>query len=300
MADPFDPPEHGPLRDTSLVWRLSLWGGAATVAVAAALLVLNADLGLDRIVQALSQPAPGQQVALEDTLLKRVEAQRVEENRRLETRLRELAADRDKLNARLATLEQNFSDLTGSIKRDMAALAVTKPAAPAPALAPPPAVTHVAPKPEARLEPRAEAKPQDKQEVALPAEGPVPAAEGPTAAATQPPQTANVPMPPTRMAAAPTATPDEPRKAELGVDLGGARSMEILQARWVAVKANFGPVIEGLRPLAGYDDRPGIIPYRLIVGPLPNAAAAAQICTRMHASKVPCRTVDYVGEKLAP
>ncbi len=291
MADPFDPPEHGPLRDTSVMWRLSLWGGAATVAIAATLLVLNADLGLDRIVQALSQPAPAQQVAIEDTLLKRVEAQRAEENRRLETRLRELAADRDKLSARLATLEQNFSDLTGSIKRDISAVAVTAlaarqeaPQAAAPVLAAPPTTTTA---------PAVRPDPSPRAPVAeLPARG--------EATPDKPPQVVNVPMPPTRVATASQAAPEEPRKPELGVDLGGARSMEILQARWVAVKANFGPVIEGLQPLAGYDDRPGIIPYRLIVGPLPNGAAAAQICSRLHASKVPCRPVDYAGEKLVP
>ena len=291
MPDPFDPPEHGPLRDTSVMWRLSLWGGAATVAVAATLLVLNADLGLDRIVQALSQPAREEQIALEDALLKRIEAQRAEENRRLETRLRELAADREKLSARLATLEQNFSDLTGSIKRDISAVAATAlaarqepPPAAAPALAAPPATT---------------AAPAIRPE---PAQQPL-AAEAPArseATHDKPPQGVSVPMPPNRVAAATQAAAEGPRKAEIGIDLGGARSMEILQARWVAVKANFGPVIEGLRPLAGYDNRPGIIPYRLIVGPLPNGAAAAQICSRMHASKVPCRPVDYAGEKLVP
>ncbi len=293
MADAFDPPEHGPLRDNTLMWRLSLWGGAATVAVAATLLILNADLGLDRVVLALSQPAPAQQAAVEDTLLKRVEAQRAEENRRLETRLRELAADRDKLSARLAALEQNFSDLTGSIKRDISAVAATalaakqetpQAAAPAPVLTAPPVTTAA---PIVRPEPAPQPSPAE-----VPARADV--------AAEKPPQMVNVPMPPTRVATATQAAPEEPRKPELGVDLGGARSMEILQARWVAVKANFGPVIEGLRPLAGYDDRPGIIPYRLIVGPLPNGAAAAQICSRLHASKVPCRPVDYAGEKLVP
>ncbi|WP_137044837.1 hypothetical protein [Pseudolabrys sp. FHR47] len=275
------------------MWRLSLWGGAATVAVAATLLILNADLGLDRVVLALSQPAPAQQAAVEDTLLKRVEAQRAEENRRLETRLRELAADRDKLSARLAALEQNFSDLTGSIKRDISAVAATalaakqetpQAAAPAPVLTAPPVTTAA---PIVRPEPAPQPSPAE-----VPARADV--------AAEKPPQMVNVPMPPTRVATATQAAPEEPRKPELGVDLGGARSMEILQARWVAVKANFGPVIEGLRPLAGYDDRPGIIPYRLIVGPLPNGAAAAQICSRLHASKVPCRPVDYAGEKLVP
>lgn len=293
MADAFDPPEHGPLRDNTLMWRLSLWGGAATVAVAATLLILNSDLGLDRVVLALSQPAPAQQAAVEDTLLKRVEAQRAEENRRLETRLRELAADRDKLSARLAALEQNFSDLTGSIKRDISAVAATalaakqetpQAAAPAPVLTAPPVTTAA---PIVRPEPAPQPSPAE-----VPARADV--------AAEKPPQMVNVPMPPTRVATATQAAPEEPRKPELGVDLGGARSMEILQARWVAVKANFGPVIEGLRPLAGYDDRPGIIPYRLIVGPLPNGAAAAQICSRLHASKVPCRPVDYAGEKLVP
>ncbi|RDV01142.1 hypothetical protein [Undibacter mobilis] len=298
MADAFDPPEHGPLRDTSTMWRLSLWGSAATVAVAAALLILNADLGLDRVAQALSQPAPDKQIALEDTLLKRVEMQRTEENRRLEARLRELAADRDKLSSRLAALEQNFNDLTGSVKRDMAAVAATALAAkqdmppqvaapPAPVLTAPPSTTA----PASAVPTRPEPAPQVQS----------PPVESPARsdmAVEKPPQVVNVPMPPTRVATVTPAAPEEPRKPELGVDLGGARSMEILQARWVAVKANFGPVIDGLRPLAGYDDRPGIIPYRLIVGPLPNGAAAAQICSRLHASKVPCRPVEYAGEKL--
>lgn len=299
MADEFDPPEHGPLRDNSVIWRLSLWGGAATVAVAAAVLILNADLGLDRVVQALAQPPADQKVAFDDTLIKRAETQRAEENRRIDTRLRELIADRDRLSARLAALEQNFGDLTGSIKRDMAIITAT---APKPGTAPSvaPAESAPAPKPETKVETKVEAKPEAKAEAKPDAKTQAAAAETAKPAESQPPQGAGVPMPPTRMAAVPPpATPEEPRKGELGVDLGGARSMDILQARWVAVKANFGPVIEGLRPLAGYDDRPGIIPHRLIVGPLPNAAAAAQICARMHASKVPCRTVEYAGEKMA-
>jgi hypothetical protein len=294
MADEFDPPEMGPLRENGALWRLSIWGGAATVAVAAALLILNTDIGIDRIVQALSRATPEKQIALEDALFKRVEAQRAEETRRLEARIRELATDREKLNARVATLEQNFGDLTGSIKRDLAAVAATALAAkpempaqaamPAPVLAAPPATA--APTTDAPVS-AAPMRPE-----------PAPQARAPDAAPAQPPQVVTVPMPPARVAAATQAVPEEPRKPELGIDLGGARTMEILQARWVAVKANFGPLIEGLRPLAGYDDRPGIIPHRLIVGPLPNGAAAAQLCSRFAASKVPCRPTNYAGEKL--
>jgi len=301
MADEFDLQDHSPLHDGHTLWRLSLWGGTATVAVAAAILILNADIGLDRIAQALSQPTPDTQIAAQDELYKRVEAQRVAENRRLEERLRELAADRDKLTSRIATLEQNFGDLTGSIKRDIAAVAATalagkqEPPAPPPVVAAPPVTTaavNTAPVMAAPM-PSSPRRP----EPAAPAF--VVAPEAPMRAETAPaPQIVAVPMPPARVAAATQAAPEEPRKPELGIDLGGARTMDILQARWIAVKANFGPLIEGLRPLAGYDDRPGIIPHRLIVGPLPNGAAAAQLCSRFHASKVPCRPVDYAGEKL--
>jgi hypothetical protein len=89
-----------------------------------------------------------------------------------------------------------------------------------------------------------------------------------------------------------------PAGDQLAVDLGGARSMEILQARWIAVKANFGPYLTGLRPLAVRDHRRGVIPYRLIVGPLPNAAAAAEICKRFAASHVGCRSTKFAGEPL--
>lgn len=309
-----------------------MWGGAATVAVAAALLITQTDIGSGRLVEALAQPrtAPAQ-VAGNDELLKRVEAQRVEETRQLEARIRELSADRERLNARLASLEQNVTDITGSIKRDLAIVAATAPTAKpvqearpaAPVLSPPATAAtaepqpttskaeakmeaRVEPKPEQKPEPKAEAKAEVKPEVKPEAKAdPAPAAK-PEAAATPaeaPAQAAAVPMPPARVAAlaplAAEAATDSPRKSQIGVEIGGARSMEILNARWAAVKANFGPLIEGLSPLVRHDNRPGIVPYRLIVGPLPNGAAAAELCTRLHASKVACRTTPFTGDKFA-
>jgi outer membrane biosynthesis protein TonB len=341
MADEFEPPELGPLRDNSVLWRVCMWGGAATVAVAAALLITQTDIGSGRLVEALAQPrTAGPQVAANDDLLKRVEAQRVEETRHLEARIRELAADRERLSARLASLEQNFTDITGSIKRDLAIVAATAPNAKpvqevrpaAPVLSPPPTATpadsqSAAPKAETRIdnkieakpeakvepkpEPKADAKPQAKVET--PAEpkpeakadvkAETPAAKTDAAEAAAGDKPAAVPMPPARVAAlSPQATEtatDAARKSQLGVEIGGARSMEILNARWAAVKANFGPLIEGLSPLVRHDNRPGIIPYRLIVGPLPNGAAAAELCARLHASKVACRTTPFTGDKFA-
>lgn len=331
MADEFEPPELGPLRDNSVLWRVSMWGGAATVAVAAALLITQTDIGSGRLVEALAQPrtAPAQ-VAGNDELLKRVETQRVEETRQLEARIRELSADRERLNARLASLEQNFTDITGSIKRDLAIVAATAPTArpvqearpAAPVLSPPPTATPAEPQPAPKTEAKVEAKPEQKTEQKAEAKpevkpeakaevkpeakaDPAPAAkpEAPAATSETPAQAAAVPMPPARVAAlsppATEAAADAARKSQLGVEIGGARSMEILNARWAAVKANFGPLIEGLSPLVRHDNRPGIVPYRLIVGPLPNGAAAAELCTRLHASKVACRATPFTGDKFA-
>ncbi len=318
MADEFEPPELGPLRDNSVLWRVSMWGGAATVAVAAAILITQTDIGTGRLVEALAQPKTATtQVANNDDLLKKVEAQRAEETRRLEAHIRDLTADRDRLNQRVASLEQNVTDITGSIKRDLAIVAATAPTAKpvqetrpaAPLVSPPATVTpeaepkpeaKVEVKPEAKAEPAPAAKPEAKAEAAPAAKPEAPVA----AAAGTPPQTAAVPMPPARVAAlAPTATaedaPEASRKSQIAVEIGGARSMEILNARWTAVKANFGPLIEGLSPLVRHDNRPGIVPYRLIVGPLPNGAAAAELCTRLHASKVACRTTTFTGDKFA-
>jgi hypothetical protein len=110
-----------------------------------------------------------------------------------------------------------------------------------------------------------------------------------------------VPLPPTRVASAPASEPGterpRPAKVEFGVDIGGAPSLEVLNLRWAAVKANFGPLLNGLHPLAAHNRRPGSTDYRLLVGPLPNAAAASQLCARFVAARVTCRTSRFDGEQ---
>lgn len=283
-----EPPELGQLRDNSVLWRASLWGGAATVALAAAVLLTQTDLGAQRLQMVFSsEPAPTP--ITQADFVPRSDAEALKrETRRLEAQLRELAADREKQNARIATLETSLSDMTGSIRRELATVAA-KPAAPAPVVAAPPTapparLEPIVP-PEAKAEPKIEPKIESKAEIKL---EPKPEPKPESAAA--PPPSEAVPMPPTRVAAVATG--------DIGIDLGGARSMEIMQARWAAVKANFGPLLSGLQPLVVQDQRPNVIPYRLIVGPLPNAAAAAQVCARFAASKVTCRSTKFAGEPL--
>jgi cell division septation protein DedD len=88
------------------------------------------DAGEDRMMHALAQlrgtaqPSPRMQVARG---FEQAEAHRLSETVRM------LAADRERLIARIGALERNFDDLTGSISRATAPSPVTPEAAPVPA-----------------------------------------------------------------------------------------------------------------------------------------------------------------------
>jgi hypothetical protein len=56
-----------------------------------------------------------------------------------------------------------------------------------------------------------------------------------------------------------------------------------LRARWAGAKANFGPLLVGLNPLAMKDPRHGSTSVKLIAGPLPSLAAARELCARFAA-----------------
>jgi hypothetical protein len=177
MVDQEDPPELGQLRDSSVLWRASLWGGAAVVALATAILMTQTDIGSQRLhMMFAADPTPSRAVTqAEFTPRVDPDAQK-RETMRLEAQVRELAADRERLNARIATLEQNLSGMTGSIKRELAAVAATGPAAPPPAVgaAGTTPAGRLGPvgksastsetRPDARLQPQAAQPPQASQE----------------------------------------------------------------------------------------------------------------------------------------
>jgi hypothetical protein len=237
-------------RDMRALWRLSAWGCGAAIALAALAITTQTEGGSNRLALAFS-PGNSPPLAVEIAQLKQRALERDAEAKRLEGQVNTLAADRDRLTARLVSLERNLDDMTGSIKRQ-AALA-------APALSP----------------------------LAMPA------------ISTTAPATELVPLPPVRTATASDGTAEQPAKSEFGVDLGGASSMDVLNARWTTVKANFGPLLTGLRPLAAHDPRPGSTGYRLLVGPVANPAAGMQLCARFAAARVTCRTAKFDGEQLA-
>jgi hypothetical protein len=253
MAIEIAPPDTNPAegrkrrREMRGLWRVSAWGCAAAIALAALAITTQTEGGSERLALALS-PGNARPLTIEMAELKQRVVDKDVEAKRLEAEVVTLAADRDRLTTRLTSLERNLDDMTGSIKRQ----AVLAP----PALSP----------------------------LAMPAATPAPVPDP-------------VPMPPVRTA---TASPDaEPAKPEFGIDLGGAATLEVLNARWAAVKANFGPLLSGLHPLAAHDQRPGVTGYRLVVGPVANPAAGMQLCSRFVTARVTCRTAKFDGEQLA-
>jgi hypothetical protein len=181
------------------------------------------------------------------------------EGHRLAETVRGLAADRERLLARIATLEQNIDGITGSIARvEKTAKAVV------------PAETAVPP------EPTPFAKPPD---------------EDVTSSAT-PQSGGSMPPPPPASKAT---------KTEFGLDLGSASTVEALRTAWTAALRRHGMLLEGLRPLVQMRERPrpGGMEFRLIAGPIPNAATAARLCATMTGSGAVCAPAVFDGQRLA-
>jgi cell pole-organizing protein PopZ len=241
---------------------------------------LQTEAGSERLALAFAGAAPRSidVAALEQRVL-----EKDAETKALEIQMRAVVADRDRLGTRIASLEHSLDDVTGSIKRQAAATA---------AVAPPATTATVTPDAAPAAQPRPNVVRTEK--ITPP---PPPAIAAPQAAA---PAAEPVPMPPTRVASASAAEPaaDAQHKNEFGVDLGGARDMDILNARWAAVKANFGQLLNGLYPLAAHDRRPGSTDLRLLAGPVANPAAANALCAKFAAFRITCRTVKFDGERM--
>jgi hypothetical protein len=267
---------HPLLRGGALV-RLGGWAGAALLAVGLLALTAQTDIGSERLQGIVAMMSPQSAVA-------KAEPQPANdaEIRRLETLVVALTDDRERLHTRIASLERKLEDTTGSIKQQQATLAAKVAAVPPPAPPPQPVVPILAPLslPPAMIPGSAWPAPQ------------LPPAETV--------ESVPVPLPPTRVALAPAEEPaaEAPRKPEIGIDLGGAANLDVLNARWVAVKANFGPQLAGLYPRAQASNRSGSANYRLLAGPLPNNATAAQICAHFITARITCRTVRFEGERL--
>ncbi len=272
--------------DMRALWRLTAWGGAAALALMGAVFALQSENGRTRIASLmaadLATDLPVRPVATIAI------PQEQAEIARLQTQVRTLAVDRDRLAAQLAALERNVEDITGSIKRAEEA-------------------NRAAPTPEpsstvAKTEPSVAAPPSAS---ASGSTAPVPEQAGirQTNVASSSAQTVDstrkdVPLPPDRLAAAAPAGQALEMKPEFGVALASSTSLDVLHLQWAALKANFGPMLGGLRPIAAREQRGTATTYRLVLGPMPNLTAAQKLCGRLIAARAPCHAGKFAGEPL--
>src|SRR5438045_2577708 len=93
--------------------RLGIWIALATAAVFTAVLTARTEAGIRRIATLLSPAEPAR--ASKAPQLANRQSDQEAEQRRLSEAIRALAADRDRLVARIGALERNLDDTTGSI-----------------------------------------------------------------------------------------------------------------------------------------------------------------------------------------
>jgi hypothetical protein len=141
-----------------------------------------------------------------------------------------------------------------------------------------------------------------------------PTNDAPTAPVVRIETPGGVPLPPTRAGRETTgsiAEPDSEKLREehaearganqiLGVDLGGARSIDALNIHWSALKAKFGEQLVNLQPVVSIRERkPGVPELRLIAGPIAGLEAATKLCMILVTARAPCRPTQFAGQRLS-
>jgi hypothetical protein len=295
--------------------RIGVWGTCAVVAVSGVVYAGRTDIGAERAQIALAtlREAPREIIAHPGSLLALRVGSDDAETKRLAEAVRKLTADRDRLANRVATLEHNLTDLTGSIAgaQSPAQAGAAGPAAPAAARPddkaeafPPPAPPDAA-SPSSGGDSRSIA-PTAEQPAAAPAAS-APAPRSSRMATIQSYVTSSTPPAASagsesRVAAtSPDATPpaDTPPNG-YAVDLGTATNVNTLRAHWGSVRSAHAAMLEGLRPLVSVrqSSRPGFTEFHLVAGPVADADAAARLCQALASVRVPCRPATFDGQRL--
>jgi len=285
--------------------RLGVWGFSAIIAIGVAVLAGRSEVGTARATAALAalRTSPMELLNPGAAQASKTEA----ELKALSDTVMILTADRDRLAARLATLEHSLTDLTGSIAGQRAGAVSSNLAAPGgdqadasspaalPANALPPAAPPNGPSSD-------EARAPDPAAtvgtiVSVPQRsGPLSTIQSYVSAAS-----ASQSAPPTRMAEAPADAnaADEPKG--IAVELAIATNVNALRARWGTLKIQHPALLEGLKPLVAVrpSARPGgFTEFHLVAGPVPDSAVAGRLCGALSAAHVPCRPAPYDGQSL--
>lgn len=262
-------------------WRLAIWGAAAAAALLLALLAGWSEIGGQRAA-AHSSPnvgsiavAPPQRA----TPAAREPLDAQAESRQLAEAVRGLRADNEQIKSRLCRVERNIDDLTGSVARQIEAPKRT--------------VGNPSSQSRANDTPLASATPA----VVAPEVTPVVPRRASFAAPMPDPMTDQL-MAPVQWPSETTATATP---TQYGVDIGGALSIETLNARWAAIRLAHSQLFAGLQPVVALKQivRAKRVELRLVAGPLRSAEAAAQLCAALAPFRLFCEPTHFAGQRLA-
>ena len=242
--------------------RQAAWGCAAAAALFVAVLSGRSEVGAQRAALAFGYLSP------QSSEVPKHQFDAEAATRQLAGAIRGLNEDRDRLTKRLAALERDMDDTTGSIKRQIDAIqttATTQNPAPWPIDAPP--------------------VPMIPANITAMVKSPAPTP-------TSRPATTSVSTPADE-------TPYSP--PPYAVDVGNASSMKGLQTRWTVLLTAHPQLFAGLQPLVSLRENPRTnrAELHLVVGPFSNAEAAAQLCSSLGAHRTPCQPTMFDGSRLA-
>jgi hypothetical protein len=328
VSKPAVKPVPAPKRQTKAtftmrhLWRMTMWGGTAAGALFVAVLASRSQVGTERIAGLFSGRSDRTQVAARPALDAQIEERRLADERRLTDAVRGLTAQNDELKSRLAAVERNVDDITGSVAQQIEAIKKTytrpvpdrpSPVAAAPeshaALASPPAATPPESHAVLAAPPLAASVPQPHAVIAAlpplplspPAASAPPPPPAPAQTATAEPLQSRPAVPALAAAPASAAAPAPAATLKYGVEIGNAVSIEVLRAHWLGVHSAHGKLFGGLKPvvmLRGMSHA-GRIELRLVVGPLASAEAAAKLCTALAPYRLPCQPTVFSGQHIA-
>jgi hypothetical protein len=263
--------------DMRALLQLAIWGVTAAACLTLVVLAAFSDGGSQRLMTAVAatQDARIQTPNIEQLAARLADTENA--TRRLADAVQALGADRERLLTRIASLEHALDDVTGSIKRQTAAVPSAPPAPlPAAAAAPVPA-----------------SPPQETSNLSGAAALPSPpAASSQELAATS------------RLAGLPTHD-DVPEvakaKPEFGIDIGSAASFDGLRALWNSTKSANAAQFEGLRPVvvARENRSTRATELRLVAGPVGNADAAVRLCAALAGPRRACQPAPFEGRQLS-
>lgn len=252
---------------TQHLWRPIVWGMTTAGALFIAVLTTRSEPGSQRMAALFSE----QRISTEKIAARPFDVQT--ETRRLAEAVHSLTAENGELESRLAAVEQNVSDITGSVARQIAAV-----------------------KKEA-----AETWPADRK--------PEPITSALIASIISPietPSAFGVPLPsPPLTSPAASASADAggsaATPAEYGVDVGSALSIEVLHARWLGIRSAHRHLFEGLTPTVVLRQvaRSNRVELHLVVGPLDSSEAAAQLCAELTFYHLVCQPVAFDNSHIA-